>query len=444
LNGPKTKYAKSGDVSLAYQVVGDGPVDLVIVGGFLTHVELAWDMPPLARFLTRLASFSRLILFDKRGTGLSDPVIDVPTLETRMDDVRAVMDAAGSERASLLGLSEGGPMCILFSASVPQRTTSLILCGAMARSTEAEDYPFGAPAEALFEASVRFIAPHWGEGLGIETFAPTLDGDPKAIEWWGKMERFGASPAMAVKLFEMFLDIDVRAVLPSIQVPTLVLHRLGDRVVNWRAGKWLAEHIDGARYVEFPGDDHVPWAGDQDPLLDEIEEFITGVRSVAEPDRVLATVLIPDIVDSTKAASELGDRRWRETLDAHDALVARELERHRGRMVKATGDGVLATFDGPARAIRCAEAISKEAQSLRIAVRAGLHAGECEVRGEDIGGIAVHIGARVVALAGPGEVLVSSTVRDLVGGSGIEFDDRGMHELKGVPGEWHIFSVVGA
>ena len=336
-------------------MVGDGPIDLVLVLGFATHLELQWESPPQAHFFERLSSFSRLIIFDKRGTGLSDPVTEVPTLELRIDDVRAVMDAAGSERAALFGISEGGPMSVLFAATHPERVTAVVLHGAMGRTTEAPDYPWASPAEALRESAAEFIAPDWGqdaEGM-VELFSPSFAGDPRAAEFTARMERSAASPAMVQQIFEMFLDIDVRAVLPTIHVPTLVIHRHGDRVVNRRAGEWLAEQIPGARYVELPGIDHVPWAGDSDAVVGEIEEFLTGARSVAEPDRVLATVMFTDIVGSTERAAELGDARWRDLLAAHQAAVRRELERFRGREVKTLGDGSLATFDGPARAIRC-------------------------------------------------------------------------------------------
>jgi class 3 adenylate cyclase len=444
VNAPETQYAKSGDVHIAYQVIGQGRRDLVIVAGFASHVELAWELPSLNHFASRLASFARVILFDKRGTGLSDPVSDVPTLETRIDDVRAVMDAAGSTSAAVFGSSEGAPMALLFAATHPERVTDLVLFGAMARSTEAEDYHLALPADAYREASREFMGPYWGRGYGVEIFAPSLAEDPDNAKWWGRMERSAASPGMAAKLSEMFLDIDVRSILPAIRVPTLVMHRHGDRVVDVRAGRWLADRIPGARFVELPGRDHVPFAGDPDRVADEIEEFLTGTRPMAEPDRVLATVMFTDIVDSTKRAAELGDRKWRELLQRHDDLVRGELERHRGRAVKTTGDGFLATFDGPARAIRCSCAIRDHLRDHGVEVRAGLHTGEIEVIGEDVGGIAVHIAARVAAMAGGGETLVSSTVKDLVVGSGIEFEDRGTHELKGVPGEWHLYSVAKA
>jgi pimeloyl-ACP methyl ester carboxylesterase len=441
---PETRYAKSGDVHIAYQVIGEGPRDLVIVAGFASHVELFWELPALARFVTRLASFARVIVFDKRGTGLSDPVSEVPTLETRVDDVRAVMDAAGSNSAAVFGSSEGAPMALLFAATHPERVTNLVLFGAMARSTEAEDYDLALPAEVYREASSELMGPYWGRGYGVEVFAPSLAEDPASVKWWGRMERSAASPGMAAKLSEMFLDIDVRSVLPTIRVPTLVLHRHGDRVVDVRAGRWLAEHVPGARFVELPGLDHVPFAGDPDRVADEVEEFLTGSRPAAEPDRVLATLMFTDIVDSTKRAADLGDRRWLELLERHHDLVRGELERHRGREVKTTGDGFLATFDGPARAIRCSGAIRDHLRDHGVEVRAGLHTGEIEVIGEDVGGIAVHIAARVAAMAAGGETLVSSTVKDLVAGSGIEFEDRGAHELKGVPGEWHLYSVAKA
>jgi class 3 adenylate cyclase len=400
-------------------------------------------MPPLAQFFERLASFSRLIVFDKRGSGLSDPVSGAPTLEQRIDDVRAVMDAAGSERAVLFGVSEGGPMSVLFAATHPERASSLVLYGAMGRTTEAPDYPWAAPAEALRESVAEFIAPYWGvdaEAM-VELFAPSFASEPEAVDFTARMERSAASPAMVQQLFDMFLDIDVRAVLPTIHVPTLVVHRHGDRVVNRRAGEELASRIPGARYVELPGIDHLPWAGDLESVIGEIEEFLTGARSTPEPDRVLATVMFTDIVGSTERASALGDARWRALLAAHQTAVRGELQRFRGREVKTLGDGYLATFDGPARAIRCGQAIAEAARAAGLEVRIGLHSGEVEVMDEDVGGIAVHIAARVGALAGAGEVLVSSTVKDLVAGSGIAFVDRGTRELKGISDEWRLFAA---
>jgi pimeloyl-ACP methyl ester carboxylesterase len=444
MSTPPTRYARSGDASIAYQVVGDGPIDLVLVLGFATHLELQWESPPLARFFERISSFSRMIVFDKRGTGLSDPVTDVPTLEERIDDVRAVMDAAGSERAALLGISEGGPMSVLFAATHPERVTALVLYGAMGRTTEAPDYPWASPAEALREAAAEFIAPSWGQDAQgtVELFAPSLLHDPETLAFTARMERSAASPAMVQRIFEMFLDIDVRAVLPTIHVPALVLHRRGDRVVSRHAGRELAAQIPGARYVELAGIDHVPWAGDAEAVLGEVEEFLTGSRSVPEPDRVLATVMFTDMVGSTQRAVELGDARWRELLSAHQAAVRRELARFRGREVKTLGDGCLATFDGPARAIRCGGAIAQAARSAGLEVRIGLHSGEVELMDGDVGGIAVHIAARIGALAAAGEVLVSSTVKDLVAGAGIRFVDRGARQLKGISDEWRVFAAT--
>jgi pimeloyl-ACP methyl ester carboxylesterase len=444
MRAPSTRYARSGEASIAYQVLGAGPIDLVLVLGGATHLELQWELPAFARFFERISGFARLIILDKRGTGLSDPVHEVPTLEQRIDDVRTVMDAAGSDRAALFGVSEGGPMCALLAATYPARVSALVLHGAMGRTTEAPDYPWASPVEALRESAAEFIAPYWGrqaEGM-VELFAPSFMDDPDAIDFMARIERFAASPAMTQRIFEMFLDVDVRAVLPTIHVPTLVLHRHGDRVVNRRAGKELADRIPGARFVDLPGIDHLPWAGDSEAVLGEIEEFLTGVRSVPEPDRVLATVMFTDIVGSTERAAILGDARWRELLEAQHRALRRELARFRGREVKTFGDGCLATFDGPARAIRCGRAIADAARLLGLEIRIGLHAGEVELIGDDVGGIAVHIAARIGALATPGEVLASSTVKDLVAGSGIRFVDRGANRLKGIPDEWRLFAAA--
>jgi pimeloyl-ACP methyl ester carboxylesterase len=444
MSPPRTQYAKSGPASIAYQIVGEGPIDVVLVLGFATHVELQWELPAFRCFFERIASFARLILFDKRGTGLSDPVTEVPTLEQRVDDLRAVMDEAGSERAVLFGISEGGPMSILLAATHPDRVHALVLSGAMARTTEAPDYPWASPADALREAAAEFIAPYWGvrpEGM-VELFAPSAADDPAVVEFTGRMERSAASPAMVRQIFEMFLDVDVRGVLPAIHVPTLVLHRRGDRVVNYRAGRYLAERIPGARYVELPGIDHLPWSGDAEAVLGEIEEFLTGTRTAPEPERVLATVMFTDIVGSTQQAATLGDERWRELLARHQTAVRRELTRFRGREVKMLGDGCLCTFDGPARAIRCGLAITEASRSLGLDLRIGLHCGEVELMDDDVGGIAVHIAARIGDVAGAGEVLVSSTVKDLVAGSGIEFADRGATPLKGIADEWRLYAAV--
>lgn len=439
---PKTSYARNGDVNIAYQVVGDGPLDLVVVPGFISHLDLLWTIPQAAAVFRRLASFSRLILFDKRGTGLSDPVPGVPTLEERMEDLHAVLDAVGSEQAALLGVSEGGPMSILFAATYPERTSAMVLYGS-SPDFHYSDMLSESRRRSYDELRRRFdsMVEHWGEGEMIDIFAPSLASEEGIRRSLGLLERASASPALITSLIAALWEIDVTGALPVIGVPTLVLHRVGDPVVLVEGARCMAERISGARYVELAGDDHTPWLGDADALLDEIEQFLTGARQSREPDRILATVLFTDIVDSTRRASQLGDRRWRELLASHDQGVRRQVDLHGGRVVKSLGDGYLATFDGPARAIRCGGEVIEEAGSLGIEVRAGVHTGECEQLGEDVGGMAVHIGARVAAEAGPGEVLVSSAVRDLVVGSGIEFDDQGTHELKGVPGSWNLLAV---
>jgi class 3 adenylate cyclase len=440
---PETRYAKSGDVNIAYEVVGEGPLDLVYVPGWISNIELMWEEAAHARLLQRLASFSRLILFDKRGTGMSDPVpLDrLPTLEQRMDDVRAVMDAAGSERAAIFGSSEGGLMSVLFAATYPERTRVLITLAIYAKRLWSSDYPWAPTSEAR-AAEIESIERTWGGEMDISNLAPSADEAFKrrAVAYL----RRSASPGAAVALLQMNSQIDVRAVLPTIRVPTLVLQRVGDRDVNVEEGRWIAAQIPGASYVELPGDEHLIWAGDVDAVVDEVEEFVTGRRPSPHSDRVLATVLFTDIVGSTERASAIGDRAWRELLDQHHALVRRELDRFQGREVDTAGDGFLATFDGPARAIRCAGSVRDAVRRLGLEIRVGLHTGECELTGGQVRGIAVHTGSRVAALAGPSEVLVSSTVKDLVAGSGLEFEDRGTHELKGVPGEWHLYAVANA
>jgi class 3 adenylate cyclase len=436
-----TRYARSGDVHIAYQVFGEGDLDIVLVPGFVTHVELIWESEASAHFLEALGSFARVINFDRRGSGLSDPVVEAPTLEERMDDVRAVMDAAGSRRAVLMGISEGVPMSLLFAASYPERVEALVCYGGMARSTYADDYPFATPVEALTESGFDLILPFWGQGAVIEVSAPSRADDPAARAFAARMERASASPGMLASLARMFIEIDVRDVVPTVQVPTLVVHRRHDRLVNVRHGRWLAEHLPNATLVELPGDDHLPWGEGTDELIDEVKAFLTGSRYAPEPDRVLATVLFTDIVDSTGSAAQLGDQRWRELLEGHRKGVRDALARHGGREVKTLGDGFLVSFDGPARGIRCAREIVDASDELGLQVRAGLHTGECEVMGDDLGGIAVHIAARVSALAEPSEVLVSRTVKDLVAGSGIEFSDRGVHELKGIPDSWDLHAA---
>jgi class 3 adenylate cyclase len=443
---PETRYARSGDLNIAYQVTGEGPRDLVYVPGWVSNIEMMWEQPAMAHFLERLASFSRLILFDKRGTGLSDRVSndELPTLEQRMDDVRAVLEAVGSERSALFGHSEGGNMCVLFAATYPERTTALITLGSFAKRRDPDDdYPWAPDADDRGE-TVAEVERNWGHFRpeDVEYYAPSRVRDDVFVRNLERYFRRAASPGAAAALLRMNSYIDVRSVLPTIRVPTLVLHRVGDHDVNVAEGRYLASKIPGAKFVELSGDDHWLSAGDTDVLADEIEEFLTGTRPAPEPDRVLATVLFTDIVGSTERAVELGDRRWRELLGSHDAAVRRELERFRGREVDTAGDGFLATFDGPARAVRCALSIGEAVRQLGIEVRAGVHTGECELDGPKIRGIAVHTGARIASLAAPGEVLVSQTVKDLVSGSGLEFEDRGVHELKGVPGEWRVYAAV--
>jgi pimeloyl-ACP methyl ester carboxylesterase len=439
----ETKYARSGDIHIAYQALGRGPLDLVYVPGWVSHVELAWEEPTLARFLRRFASFSRLITFDKRGTGLSDrvPNDQLPTLEERMDDLRAVMDAVGSERAALLGISEGGNLCALFAATYPERTTALVMYGTFAKRIWSPDYPW-APTPEKREQEYALVESEWGGLMDLAHYVPSKIDDEEFARRLATYMRRAASPGAAVALLRMNTQIDIRAILPAISVPTLVIHRTGDLDVNVEEGRWLAEQIAGARFVELSGDDHLPWVGDQDAILDEIQEFLTGVRPILESDRVLSTLLFTDIVSSTELADRLGDRAWIELLERHHAMVRRELTRFRGREVDTAGDGFFATFDGPARAIRCALNVVEAGHQLGIKIRAGLHTGEIEVTGPKIGGIALHIGSRVAATAEPGEVLVSSTVKDLVAGSRIRFVDRGTHVLKGVPGEWHLFAAT--
>jgi class 3 adenylate cyclase len=441
---PETRYARSGSVNIAYQVVGEGSMDLVFVFGWISNVELAWEEPNLRRFLERLASFSRLILFDKRGTGLSDrvPENQLPTLEERMDDVRVVMDAAGSHRAALFGVSEGGPMCILFAATFPERTIALVTCGTYAKRIWSPDYPWAPTLEErqrFFDA----IEHEWGRELGLDSLAPSVQEDPAIRRWLETYVRRSASPGAALALARMNTQIDVRHVLPAVKVPALIMHRTGDKDSRVEEGRYIAEHIRGARFVELRGEDHLPWIGDQDALLDEAQEFLTGIRPGRQMDRILATILFTDIVGSTERANAVGDRAWRDLLERHHEIVRGELQRFRGREIDTAGDGFLAAFDGPARAIRSACAIRDAVRQLGLDVRAGLHTGECEVMGDKVAGVAVHTGARVSAEARPGEVLVSSTVKDLVAGSGIEFEDRGVHRLKGVPGEWRLFRVAG-
>jgi class 3 adenylate cyclase len=438
---PQIRYAQSSeDARIAYQVVGDGPIDMVYVTGFVSNMEAAWEDPLLRPWVEGMSSFARVAMFDKRGQGLSDRPPAPPTLEQTMDDALAVMDAAGMERAALFGVSEGGPAAALLAASHPGRVTSLALYGTWARIVHAEDYPCGIPYEVM-ASFADVVARDWGGPVAADLFAPSVAEDPEFRASWARFLRNGSSPQGAQALLRMYLEADVREVLPAISVPTLVLHRTGDMLTPISAARYMADRIPGARLVELPGADHLPVV-DPHQILDEVEEFLTGQRHEREPDRVLATVMFTDIVGSTERAAALGDRRWREVVARHDTLVRRELQRHRGRPVKTLGDGILATFDGPARGIRCAQSIGEGVRDLGIEIRAGLHTGELDLVGDDVAGMAVNIGARVAALAGPGEVLVSSTVKDLVVGSGIAFGERGEHRLKGVPGEWRLYAAA--
>jgi class 3 adenylate cyclase len=429
---PKTRYAKSGEASIAYQVVGDGPVDLVWIGGPAGHLDMEWENPEAARSFEQLASFTRLVRFDRRGTGLSDPVDRPPSLDHQMDDLRAVMDAVGLERTALFGGSDAG-LGAMFAATYPDRVTALVLWGVAARG-----------ADAVTPEKISFLQDaleNYGEGRFINVYAPSRVGDRSFEEWWARYERAAVSPGMARKLLELLLETDVSDILPTIRVPTLVMHRTGDALIPLELGRDVADRIPNARFVELPGTDPYGWADDAETVLDILEEFLTGSRGARQPDRVLSTVLFTDVVGSTEHAARLGDRDWRELLEKHDSIVRGQLDRWRGREVKTVGDGFLATFDGPARAVQCADAIVRAVEPIGVKVRAGLHTGECELMNGDVGGIAVHIGARVTALADGGEVVVSSTVRDLVVGSGLSFVERGAHELKGVPGEWRLFQL---
>jgi pimeloyl-ACP methyl ester carboxylesterase/class 3 adenylate cyclase len=448
VEAPEVRYAKSGDVSIAYSVVGDAPIDLVFVNGWIfSALEVAWD-GPAADFFRRLASFSRLILFDKRGTGLSDRNAGIPDLETRMDDIRAVMDAAGSKRAAIMGVSEGGPMTLLFAATYPERTAAAIGYGCGVSFVQTEDYPWANSrerwGEVIREMSARGTTREWlDERLTDE--APSLARDGAVRQWWRRWTLTSASPGAVVSVWQMNMEIDARHTLPTIRVPTLVLHRVGDRVYDVAQARYIAERIPNAELVELPGEDHGWWV-EPEPIAREVERFLrniwdSGEWNLVETDRVLATVLFTDIVGSTAKAAELGDAAWRGLLEQHHAVIRRQLVRFQGTELDTAGDGFFAVFDGPARAIRCAGAITAAVRELGLEIRAGLHTGECELMNGKVGGIAVHIGARVAKQAEPGEVLVSSTVRDLVAGSGLRFRERGSAELKGVPGEWRLYAV---
>lgn len=440
MEAPQIQYAQTPDgVSIAYATFGDGPLDLLCIPGFVSHLEVLFEAPGAERYLGRLGSFCRVVMYDKRGQGLSDRPSAPPTLEESMEDARAVLDRAGRERLAIFGTSEGGPTSALLAATYPERVSALVLYGTWARLLKGPGYPAGISLEA-FDRFIGAAKRDWGGPVALRQWAPSLADDPEVRRWWAKLLRTGISPGGAEALLRLYTEIDARHVLPTIAAPTLVLHRAGDRIIPVDAGRTIADGIVGAKFVQLDGEDHLPIAN-PDQVLDEVEEFLTGQRSAPESGRLLATVMFTDIVDSTAKAAQLGDRRWRELMERHDQLLRRAIERYRGREVKTMGDGFLATFDGPARAIHAATSARDSVRSLDLAIRVGLHTGELEVMDGDIGGIAVNIGARVGALASAGEVLVSRTVTDLVAGSGIEFDDRGTHALKGVPGEWQLYAV---
>ncbi|HKU09029.1 MAG TPA: adenylate/guanylate cyclase domain-containing protein [Bradyrhizobium sp.] len=433
---PETHYAQSGDVSIAYQVMGDGPIDMIVVPGLFSHIEFLHEMTGYTAFLRRLSAFARVVTFDKRGQGLSDRISGVPSLEQRMDDVRAVMDTIGSRRAALVGFSEGCAMSALFAATYPERISRLVLMGGFARSA-------ARMSEENWQMSLEQLVKNWGTGAMIRTVIPSQAGTPEAVARFAKFERLSSSPGAIRTILSLNRQIDIRAILPTLQVPTLVLHRRTDIQVPIALGRELAEPIPGAKFIEYPEGDHVFWTGDTEVVAGDIEEFVTGHRDSgsAELERVLATVLFTDIVDSTRSAAEMGDQRWRRILDDHDQLAHQVVDRHRGHLIKSTGDGILATFDGPGRAVRCALAFGSAVRQIGLPVRAGLHTGEIEVRGRDIGGIAVHAAARVMSHCGSDEVLVSRVVTDLVAGAGLKFADRGSYELKGLPGRWDLFAA---
>jgi class 3 adenylate cyclase len=439
---PQTRYARLGELHLAYQVIGDGPPDILLLDQWFGHVDAQWDVPPLAEFRERLATFGRLIMFDKRGTGLSDPIptSSLPTLEEFMTDIPAVLDTVDSPQAAVIANIGGGILAMPFAAAHPERVSSLILVDCFARFLEAPGFSIGAPIEALAPA-LELAEDDTGRGVMIDLFAPSVAGDERVRRSWARYERSAATPGSTKAIVRLIYESDVRDVLPAIRVPTLVIHR--SDAIGFRAehGRYIADHIPGATFVELPGTDNLIWAGNQDAIVAEIQDFVTGVRPAPDARRVLATVLFTDIVGSTRLAAQLGDGRWQRLLADHNRVIRRQLDRFDGHEIKVVGDGFLATFDGPARAVRCAIGIRDAAHELGLDVRAGLHVGEIEVLSDDIAGLAVHIGARVSALAGAGEVLVSSTIKDLVVGSGLAFDDRGSHELKGVPGRWSLFAV---
>ena len=444
---PETRYAKSDEGSyVAYQVFGDGPLDILFIPNWMSNIDVMWEEPSLARYFDRLASFGRVICFDKRGTGVSDPVplAALPTVEQWMDDARLVLDAVGSEKAAIIGDCEGGLMAMVFAASFPERVSALALVNAFARWMRDDDYPVGMP-EATVEKLNTLYEQYWGVSPDmLQLTAPSVAEDPRFREWFVRYQRLSMPRGASSTMYRWVTRVDVRTVLPSIRVPSLIVHRTDNQHHRIGFGRYLAEQISEARFVELPGADSFPFhAGDFGPVLDEIQEFLTGVREAPAPDRILSTVLFTDIVGSTERAAEMGDEKWLDLRQAHHRLVRDYLERFRGREIETSGDGFLATFDGPTRAVTCAAAIGEAVRPLGVELRAGLHTGEVELRGEEIGGMAVNIAARVTAAADQGGVLVTNTVKDLIVGSGIELTDRGSHQLKGVPGEWPLFEVTG-
>jgi class 3 adenylate cyclase len=427
---PTTRYALSGDIHIAYQTMGDGPVNLILVPGIVSHVEFSHERPGYTSFLRRLSTFSRVVTFDKRGQGLSDRTSGTPSLEERADDVRAIMDAIGAQRTALLGISEGSPMSAFFAAAYPERVSHLILYGGFANS-------------AMMEEAASEIVKLWGSGVTTKYFSPIHATNPEAIRQIAKFERLSASPGAIKDFMAFYASIDVKLILPSVRVPTLVLHRRTDALVPVERGRDLAAQIPNAKYIEYPDGDHSPLTGNVEAILRDVREFITGDRdgATADLERVLATVLLTDIVDSTRRAAEMGDQQWRRLLDSHDQIAKRLVEKYRGNLIKSTGDGILATFDGPGRAVRCALALEAATREIGLPLRAGLHTGEIEMRGRDVGGIAVHAAARVMSDCAPNEVLVSRMITDLVVGAGLKFTERGSHELKGLPGRWDLFAA---
>jgi pimeloyl-ACP methyl ester carboxylesterase len=437
---PRTQYAKSGKVSIAYQVTGEGPIDVILAPGWVSNVEYAWESPDYARFITHMSSFSRFIRFDKRGTGLSDRDGPPPTLEQRVDDIRAVLDAVGSKQAALLGMSEGGNMSIMFAVTHPERTAALVLFGSFARAKWAPDYPWGKTQEQR-DAHNDMVEKTWGGPVELAEAAPSVANDDAARSWFGAYLRHSASPSSVRALSDLNFELDMRPLLRSVNVPTLVLHRKGDRWFKVPEAEYLAEHIPEAKLIILPGDDHIIWWGDQERAIGEIQEFLTGTRESASTERVLLTVLVTDIVGSTEKVTQMGDRKWKDILQLHDTVVRRELKNFDGQEINTTGDGFVLAFTGPTRAIQCTRAIRQAVGGLGLTIRAGLHTGECERRGKDLSGIAVHVASRIVSQASRDEILVSNTIKDLVVGSGLKFTERGGHILKGLPGSWSLFAV---